>query len=83
VNVLTFSIVVSGIFIGLFWFLNDVLPQILFQRKLDKVARQAEECRQKYEAARAGETTMEFKIPDYYDTAGRTKSILQEAGWVE
>jgi hypothetical protein len=82
VNVLTFSVIVSGIFVALFWFLNDVLPQILYQRKLDKTAREAEKCRLDYEAARAGEVTMEFKIPNW-TAAARTKSILQETGWVD
>lgn len=77
-NVLTFSVVMSVAVIALFWFLNDVLPQILFQRKLDKTVRLAEESRRRYEAARRHEATMELRMPDW-----STKEFIRSRGWVD
>lgn len=62
-NVLTFSVMVSGIIIVTFWFLHDALPQIVLQRKLDKTARLAEESRRAYLAARENEITTQLRVP--------------------
>jgi hypothetical protein len=78
VNVLTFSVMLAVIISVSFWFLNDVLPQILFQRKLDKTAKAAEECRKAYEAARASEETAQLRMPDW-----STEQFVKSRGWVE
>ncbi len=64
-NVLTFSVLVTLLIIAMTWFLNDLLPQILFERKLDKAAKLAEESRKRYWDIRSNEQTMEIRVPDW------------------
>jgi archaellum component FlaF (FlaF/FlaG flagellin family) len=62
VNVLTFSVTVSAVIIFVTWMVNDVIPQILYVRKLEKNARLAEESLERYNRARANDQTMELRI---------------------
>lgn len=61
-NVLTFSVTVSAVIIFLTWMVNDVIPQILFNRKLDKAAEAAQRSREKYWNALANDETMELQV---------------------
>jgi hypothetical protein len=74
-NVLTFSVVVSLGIIALTWAMNDLLPQILYERKLDNAKKLAEESRRRYWEVRSSEATMTIRIPDRSMTmAGDTLS---------
>lgn len=64
-NELTFSLAATIVIIFLTWLVNDVIPQIRYNRKLDKAARLAEESRRRYEETKANEITVELTPPDW------------------
>jgi hypothetical protein len=64
-GVLIFDVFATLGIILMTWFLNDILPQIRYNRKLDKAAKLADESSQKYWEMRSSEKTMTIRIPDW------------------
>lgn len=65
INILTFNIVAAAVIIFLVWVMNDILPQVRYNRKLDKAAKLAEESSQRYWDVRESELTVEIGIPGW------------------
>lgn len=78
-NVLTFSVMAAAVLIFLTWMVNDVIPQILYNRKLDKTAKEAEESRRRFQE-RSNEITQELTVPTKW--VSESTSIANSRGWV-